>query len=266
MRRAKKPSPTFEVVLRGNATPEQLPLRTVSEALAAIQDIASGRDPYEQQSVPDELAIGLLDIARGSAIFRCVARDPAAALHNISWAGNLLASQDYDESESDRMASMLRPLAELSKIAKSLACEVAVRVSKTEANLLSVIDETYSKIAGKVLVQGDTTIVGQVERAGGATEMKCLLRVQGRRKLLYCDVKNKDLVRRLGQHLYEDIAATGTATWIHRTWRVQSFEIHDFTQPKLGPVDAMIHSLRTAGLSEWDTICDPKRYLERCGS
>ncbi len=266
MPRKKKPRPTFEVALLGDAAPEQLPLRVVSDALAAVQDLASGRDPYELQAVPDELAIGLLDVRRGSAVFQCVARDPQLALSNLTLAGQLLAAPVYDDNKSDRLAAMLHPLAELSRIAKSLACTVVVRVSKHETSLLSVLEDTYSRVSGSILVRGETTIIGQVERAGGATEMRCLLRVPNRRKLLYCDVKDKQLVRRLGQHLYESIAATGVATWINRSWRVQSFEIHDFTQPRLGPVDEMIKTLRAAGLDSWDAIPDPKRYLERCGT
>jgi len=91
--------------------------------------------------------------------------------------------------------------------------------------------------------------------------MRCLLRVPGRRRILYCDVRNKGLVRRLGQHLYEQVAATGTARWIHRSWRLYEFTINDFTQPRLGdPVEA-IKELRRAGLSVWDQIEDPEQYF-----
>jgi len=95
--------------------------------------------------------------------------------------------------------------------------------------------------------------------------MRCALRVPGRAHLLYCDVHSKDskdLVRRLGQHLYEQIAARGTATWIHRSWRIYEFTIQDFTQPQLGDPTKAIEQLRSAGLKAWDQIADPGAFIE----
>ena len=127
--------------------------------------------------------------------------------------------------------------------------------------MFSVREDDYQRVSDRLFVTGETTIVGTVQRAGGATEMKCLLRVPGRRRLLYCGVNSQQLVRRLGQHLYEEIAAMGTAKWIHRTWRIHAFTINDFTQPRLGSVPEAIQELRSAGLSAWDEVGDPEKYI-----
>jgi hypothetical protein len=265
MPRPKKPEPTFEVYFDGpNLVPEEIPVRAVTDALSAIQDLASGRDPFELAHVPPEKTIGLLDVRRGSARFQCVARNPAEAVRNLKRVGKWITSPDSESGEELEIA--LNPIDQLSAIARKLGCAVIVRApDKTAAAWLWVKEGSYDELSSRVLLKGDTTIYGRIERVGGATEMRCLLRVPDRRKLLYCDVESRELVRRLGQHLYENIAATGTAVWIHRTWRVVRFTLRDFHQPRLRDYAAALQDLREAGLSAWDTIDDPKSYLQEFG-
>ena len=91
--------------------------------------------------------------------------------------------------------------------------------------------------------------------------MKCLMRVPGRRRLLYCKVATQELAQQLGKHLYEQVAAVGEATWIHRSWRIYEFTIQKFSQPKLCGVDDLIKELRDAGLKAWDKVSDPESYI-----
>ena len=121
--------------------------------------------------------------------------------------------------------------------------------------------DDFSRISNRLFLTGKTTIIGNVKRVGGATGMKCLLRVPGRRRILYCDLPNRNAARRLGQHLYEDIAASGIATWIHRSWYGYRFVIQDFSQPRIGDTKAAIEQLRKAGLSAWDKISDPDEFI-----
>jgi hypothetical protein len=258
-----KPSPTFEVRFVGrDLLPEKIPLRAVSEALSAVQDIASGRDPYEEQHVQPEKGIGLLDVRRGSAVFSCVARCPEEAVTNLRRVGALMAAPD-ERNDGDGLIVALRPIRYLSEIAKSVQCRVEVTLgARAKQPLFSIGEDDYGRIAGRLLMRGETTIVATIERVGGATDVKCALRVPGRRHLLYCDVKTRDLAQRLGRHLYEEIAAAGTATWIHSSWRIYSFTINDFTQPRLGNALEAIEEIRRAGLSAWDSIEDPQKYIE----
>jgi hypothetical protein len=78
---------------------------------------------------------------------------------------------------------------------------------------------------------------------------------------LYCDIKDRALSRRLGQHLYESIAATGEAVWIHRTWQIYAFTILSFTQPELGQPQSAIETWRAAGLDAWDSVDDPQALI-----
>jgi hypothetical protein len=91
--------------------------------------------------------------------------------------------------------------------------------------------------------------------------MKCALSIPGRRRLLFCDVKNKDVVQRLGKHLYQEIAARGKAVWIHSSWHIYKFNIADFTQPRLGDTKTAIQQLRKSGLDAWDKVREPEEFI-----
>ncbi|MFV1966290.1 MAG: hypothetical protein ACC628_12775 [Pirellulaceae bacterium] len=261
----KKKSPeTFELRFVGpEIRPEEIPLRAVGDALSAVQDIASGRDPFEVQQVPPEKSIGLTKVRRGSAVYACVARDPSEAIANLGRVGDLLSAPD-DASFDERLIPALRPIESLSDVAKSLHCRLEVRRTGDTKNghLLAVEANDYTRISRRVFFQGETTIIGSVMRAGGVTGMRCVMRIEDRRRALYCDVASRELVRRLGQCLYQQIAAVGTAVWIHSSWRVHKFEISDFTQPRLGNVEEVITDLRNSGLGAWDNIDDPESYIQ----
>jgi hypothetical protein len=258
----KKTQPTFEVRFVGRGvSPDRIPLRTVSDALSAVQDLASGRDRFETPHVPAERAIGLVDVRLGSAVYACVSRSPLEARQNLERVGRLVA-QVTGPDEEDGLAAALGPIEELSKVARSLDCRVeVVWTGENRVPLVVIGQDDFQRLSSKLFLEGDTTVVGRIERVGGATGMRCLLRVPGRTRILYCDVESRDLVRRLGQHLYEDIAARGAAVWIHRSWRLYKFTIRDFSQPRLGDSQQAIQQLREAGLKAWDDISDPESFI-----
>ncbi len=265
-----KPTPTFEVRFVGlDLSPEKIPLRAVGDALSAVQDLASGRDPMVTLHVPQDKGIGLVKVRRGSAVYDCVSRAPQEAIENLERVGSLLAMNDNESDETpgdgDVLIAALRPIESLSAIAKALGCRVEVALAGVRQPPVFIIEfDAYSRLSSRLLLEGETTIVGKVERVGGATGIRCALRIAGRRRILYCNVEthDKELVRRLGQCLYEDIVATGTATWIHRTWHVYKFTIRGFSQPRLGNSRKAIEELRSAGLKAWDQIDDPEGYIK----
>ena len=263
----KKTTATFEVrFVAADLEPEKIPLRSVSYALSAVQDLASGRDPYEMQHVPPEKVIGLVDVQKGSAIYSCVSRAPHEALDNFGSVATILAGSDNEDDCGDRVVAILRPIQSLSEVAKSLGCRVEIARTGRVKPIFSVEENDYRRISKSLLLTGETTITGRVERVGGVTGLRCMLDVPGRHRRLYCNVLGRDLARRLGQHLYEEIVATGTAVWIHRSWRIHEFTIRNFTQPRLGNSDEAINELRDAGLSAWDEIDDPEKYIRELRS
>ena len=201
--KAKTTRATFEVRFVGPmVSPENVPLRAVSDALSALQDIASGRDPYETSSVPQEKSIGLVDVKVGSAVYQCVSRAPDEAIANLRRVARLLdASEKSNGTEDDGnlLISALRPIKSLSEVAKQLRCQLDVRISARKP-LFIVTKDDYERISSRVLVSGETTVIGRIQRIGGATRMRCMLRVPEQHHALYCDVASHDLARRLGQH------------------------------------------------------------------
>jgi hypothetical protein len=264
---AKKPEPTFEVrFVAPGLVPENLPLHAVTEVLAAVQDLASGRDPFETRQVPQEKTIGLLNVRRGSAIYGCVSRAPDEARHNLRLVGEMLADLDKAAPKDDLMVSAFRPVELMSLVAKKNHCRLEVYApGKRDTPMFVISGQDFEKLSGRLLLTGETTVIGTVVRAGGATGMRCLMRVPGRQRILYCDVETKKLVRQLGRHLYEPIAATGKATWIHRSWYIYKFTVSGFTQPRLGDPAKAIAKLRSAGLNAWDNIPNPDAYSKEAG-
>lgn len=260
---------TFEVrFVAPGLRPDKIPLRAVGEALSAVQDLAAGRDPYDTPHVPPEKGIGLVDVRGGSAIYSCTSRAPDEALENLGRLGLILSEEEgAQQIDGDELVAALGPIETLSRVAKKIACRIIISPVKSRSEpLVAFSEDDYDRISRRVLLSGETTIAGTVGRVGGVTGMKCALRVHGRTRLLYCNVRNKCLVRRLGQCLYEEILATGTAVWIHRSWRVHRFTINDFSQPGLGDSVDAIENLRAAGLSAWDNIDNPEAFISELRS
>lgn len=260
---SKKPEPTFIVkLIAPGVVPSQIPFRMVSAALSAIQDLASGRDPLETRQVPEEKVIGLVNVRTGSALYSCVSRSPAEAKANLRLVGDILRENVGAKTSDERLAKALKPIEKLSEVAKSLGGRVEVALaSHPKDALFEVSKDDFAKLSSRLFLTGEETVVGVVKRAGGQTNMKCALSVPGRRRLLFCDVKSKGVVQRLGQHLYEEIAARGTIVWIHSSWHIYKFTIHDFTQPRIGDAVKAIEKLRKAGLDAWDNIPNPDEVL-----
>jgi hypothetical protein len=267
MRQASTPKTTFEVRLIGpDLAPEILTLRAVNDVLSAVQDLASGRDPFESRHVPLEKSISLSRVRSGSAVYACVSRAPDEARTNLARVGRILGLATSGGFDDEGLVGVLRPIESLSEVAKTIKGTIEVALTKAASPLFTIAHDAFNRISGRLLLSGDTTVVGQVLRAGGATRTKCMLRVPGRHRALYCNVATRKLAQRLGQHLYEEIAATGTATWIHRTWRIYRFTIKDFSQPQLGNAREALEQLRTAGPSAWDSIPDPAEYVQELRS
>ncbi|HVX16264.1 MAG TPA: hypothetical protein VHC22_34075 [Pirellulales bacterium] len=262
MSKQTMPTPTFSVrFVAEGISPQQVPLRAVNDALSAVQDIASGRDPFVTAKVDPGKAINLVRVRGGSAIYSCISHSPEEAMANLTRAGSLIASAAGQVEEDGSLVSVLKPLERLSEVARTVHCRLEVVSDPDGPPLLVVEGNDYERVSKKLLVRGDATVIGSIKRVGGKTEMRCALQVPGRTHLLYCGVANRDLVQRLGQHLYERIAAVGPAVWIHRTWYVYDFKIVDFSQPKMGAANEAIERLRKAGLSGWDDVPNPEKVI-----
>lgn len=258
--RPKKPQPSFQVRLTGTGlVPERVPLRAFTDTLSAVQRLASGRSAEDES--PHANPVSLLDIRRGSAVYECVAKDANFAVSRFESLGQMLGNpesaidQDFDDT--------LSPLEELSGIARKLRCVIQIRKAIKPHNIIAEIDaDAFRNVSQHLIVEGTTNLSGTIVRVGGATDMKCVLRLPMRQRLLYCNVANSDLLRELGKRLYQDVIATGHARWLQRTWWVYSFKVSGIEDKPKGKILAGLRAMYEAGGSHWDEVSNPEALIK----
>jgi len=268
--RPKKPPPLFEVRFEGPGIyPEKIPLRSLVTTLSAVQRLAAGSAPIDEDETEEEKegeeeeSLRLLNVKRGSAVFQISApttSDPRPALQRLRVVGDFLENREDDVENIDYALS---PIKDLSATARSLNCTIALREARGDKGVLAVFQpNSYESISKSFLVEGETSFVGTVQRVGGATDVKCGLRVGFQNRMLICRVPEKDVARTIGKSLYEDVVVHGSASWLKKSWRMVSFTINSVTQPAQGSILEAFDALREAGGKSWDAINDPAAYLK----
>lgn len=267
------PPPVFEVLFEGEELyPEAIPLRTLSASLSAIQCLAtgdkdlvgrSGDEDADEDADDGEVrddSLRLVGIERGSAMYRVAGPPPALALHNLRLVGELLSHPEAVEAHDDYMLS---PLERLSAVARRLDCTITIKEPGEQGSVLAKIEPlSYETISKTLLVAGETSLVGRVVRVGGATALRCGLRVPFQHRLLICKVENSTIARKIGERLYQDVTVDGSALWLKNSWRLFSFTIKNVQQPVQGSIVEAMEALREAGGKDWDLVQDPASYLE----
>ncbi|MFO0969724.1 MAG: hypothetical protein U0793_29550 [Gemmataceae bacterium] len=262
----KKPAAVFEVVFSGRGIyPEAVPLGTLSRILSALHTLATGNEfPEDDEGQqPTEGAaredIQLLDVKRGSMVLRFSGKSPSHVLSNLREVGAVLRTP---ERIGDNVR-ILNPIEELSATARRLNCPILIREAGGHNGALALIKaESFHSISASIFVDGDTSLTGFVERVGGATVIKCGLRVSFQSRMLICRVTNKQVARSLGEHVYREVVVHGTARWLRNTWRIYGFEIKGVEQFTPGKAEDALEALRNAGGAAWDNIADPREFLE----
>lgn len=255
-----KPSPAFEVYAPA-IFPERVPFHALAKLISAVQRLAAGPSSDEIDETLDDGVdnlFGLLGVKRGSSRYEISSLWPEQSVKNIRDVGKVLVKPDTIGPRE----YILGPVHTLSEISRSLNSMIQIREPGRSGAILATIQpSTYSALSERLLVKGETTIFGKVERVGGATSKKCGLRLVGRSKMLICNVHNQEVARRLGQKLYEEVSVSGVAQWLKTTWNVVHFNIRDLCQANQKSTDDIIKSLRDAGGDGWDKVDDPEAFL-----
>jgi len=263
----RKPAADFEIRLVGpGLKPWRVPMRALARALNAVQRLMEPHEEYDEEAVESEeeaeappAPLHLIGIVARSAGYAVAARDPRLALDTLKQAGRSLANPEADGWGPD----LLSPVEELSTIAKKLRCTVEFKTpGRGGAVLAAVNPDSYAMLSRTAFVEGEGSVLGYLERVGGATEQRCALRLPDQpRKMVYCTVETSELVRRLGQHIYDDVLVSGTVTWFRRTWRVRRVFVKDFEAPKHGSILETLDRIYEAGGKAWDETEDPKTLI-----
>ncbi len=256
----KKPPATFEIVFRGaNVAPEDVPLWIVAEAVTAIQSLSSGSTIADEDDSKNPIT--LLGVMRGSAIYQCIATDPGLAIQKLTVVGKLLLE---GEGTLDTQAAFaLRPLSKLSQVAKSLNCVIEIRQPIARKAPLAIVEAgSFAAVSKRLLIRGGTSLTGEVVRVGGATGLRCVLKIPGRSSLLYCDVAGQELSRALGRCLYQHVVIEGEAQWVYGSYDIFQFEITRVRELKTAKLTEHFDALYESGGHGWDAISDVAAYLD----
>lgn len=252
----RKPVSQFELRFdRHDVLPETIAFRTLSDAVNAVIRLAAGDVPDDDV---ERVSVSLLDVHRGSAAFRLVTNDVDGAQKNLAHAVAAITSHEL----SDETAFVVRPIFELSRIARKHDCPILlVRTDLKQREILRIDGETYRLVAGATLSRGDATTAAYVHKVGGAIEPKVTLRVSGHARLLFCPVADQRMARKLAKHLYDWVLVSGVGTWLRRSKSLIRFRVTSFRPIPKGDVRSAFAEIRKSGGGAWDKVEDPAAYL-----
>ncbi len=126
---AKKPQPDLEVFFESpDVYPEMIPVRALADTLSALHPVGRRSEGADEDKM-EGVSLRLLDVKRGSAVFRCVADQPEDLIRGLRLAGQWLEKPDG----RDELGYALNPL-------RRLSMEVEATCSKA----LSFVTEEYT--------------------------------------------------------------------------------------------------------------------------
>lgn len=262
----KKPGPDFVIRMVGAIRPWNVPLRQLTRVLNAVQRLIehTEEEPIEHEGGAEQEAaqvtpLHLIEITSGSADYGVCAIDSQAAVDTLTETGRCLTNPENTECDP----TIFGPIEDISAVAKSLNVEIEFeRPGKDGEVLAKITPQSYQDLSRGAFVTGESTLYGHLERVGGAVEKHCGLRLATQpSKMLICHVATEDLVRKLGQHVYEDVRVSGTVTWFRKNLRVKTIQIDGFDEPKEGSILDALDRVYKAGGKAWDDVADPQALI-----
>jgi hypothetical protein len=244
-------------------------MRSLAKVLEAVQRLVEPRDEDSEERVaaadkPPDLAraLHLLDVKSGSAAYAVAAPDPKVVINTLSSVGRSIQTP----KTVDWADSTLSSLRDLSEVARTIGCNIEfcqANGSQRHSRVLArITPQTYEDVSVCAFIRGPTSVYARIERVGGATAMRCGIRLPGSpQKMVICRVASADLVRRLGKYLYQHVLLSGRATWLRHDWRLKGLVIESFEPPKTGSILNALTATHDAGGRAWDEIEDPDALI-----
>ena len=269
----KKPEADFMIRLEGGGVkPWSVPMRSLGRVLAAVQRLVDQRDDLVDGEESDELSepqfeeprtLRLLSVTSGSAGYAVGAVNRPMTLAVLADTGRSILQPD----KADWHPSTISSLDELSQIAKQLSCIIEFRHPKVGRNygdvLASITPDTYAMVRSRAFRYGRTSVVGRLERVGGATAAKCGVHVQGRSRMLFCNVVGGDLTRELGKYIYTNVLLSGEAVWYRFNDQLKSLTVSSFSPTKTDSFADVARIVSDAGGNAWDSVRDPDELIRQ---
>jgi hypothetical protein len=272
-------TPDFFIrLVGGGITPRSVPTRSLTRILGAIQRIVDRKEEDEDsmssgtESQETNIVVGqstvplnslrLVSLRSSSAGYGIVASDPGTAIERL----RIVGSQILKPEDAEWASSTLSPIQEISDTVRQLGdVRVEIRPLKNGRYFGDVIAKitsfSYAEISQIAMVQGHTSVLGEVQRVGGITTKHCGLTVPNQSRMIYCQVETEKVVKELGRYLFQTVLVTGLATWLKRNWEIKTIKISAFEPPKDTDYLGALHRMREAGGKAWDKVRNPDKRL-----
>jgi hypothetical protein len=201
-------------------SPETLDIGELGDLLKALRDSIAGLTPIEGEGQePPPVLLGLGGFSRGSVIAILTSPVPEIVEPAISRFNAAIRKGDLTDVPDVSIEGVKRILS-LTKKHEVDAQFFGGKATKRPSSVITPRTEFRTP----AIVSGETTLYGKVERAGGATAARVLLRIPERHALLPCDA-DEQIARELGARMYEWVMVSGDATWNAKDLSLRSFRI-----------------------------------------
>jgi hypothetical protein len=245
-------------------------MRKLSRVLDAVQRLVDQKDedPEGDALNADEAhddptrTLHLLDVKSGSATYAVAGTREQTALAVLNELGQCIASPQT----SDWPDSALSSVRQLSEVAKSLGCDIEFRQPGKKRQrgdvIAKITPKTYGEISQSAFISAHTSVYAKIERVGGAVDMHCGIRLaDSPRKMIICRVANENLVRELGQYIYQYVVLVGQAKWLRHNWKLKQLIIESFEPKKTGSILETLRRVHDFGGHAWDQVDDPDALI-----
>lgn len=249
------PKKVFEFrLVGGQISPLTLDIGELADLLRAVRDslaaLALGDGELEMPFV-----LGLQEIRMGSVVVALASPTPKQVMPAVSRFNGAIRTAD--------LTGVPDVMIEGAKRIQSIAKRYSVKAeffSATATKRPSAVITATTEFRVPAVVYGETTLFGKVERTGGATAPRVLLRIAERHALLPCDA-DESIVRQLGARMYEPVAVFGDATWNAKDHEIRSFRIRRVEPFRHGnTLSQAFDELREAVGPSWDQLPDVEAF------
>ncbi len=252
----------FRIRLKGpDASPDLVPVSQLAEVMKSVdgmlRSLIASRHPGVSE---DEVVVGLVKVTRRSV--------------------GLAFSSNFEEAAGDAAVEISRAVKkrDLSVLPVATAQRLKDVISFAErrgweAHLsaraagklttATILPGTVFRVATPTALQGETTLYGEIERAGGTTPIVSLRLSDGDR--ISCDV-TRELACEFGQRLYRFVGVVGTARWSGPDFKLVSFTPYRITEYEDTPPSQAVAELADVLRPFWagtdDVLAEIKRLRQ----
>ena len=232
--------------------PELIPATTsIPNLLSAVHEMDRGARAYAGPSIAKDKSLpimALTEIRKGS-LELVYESSPHFAVHAQAFAQDI-ADQNWNAMPLEAFNAVTN----LYKTKLRLGAELKIKSIWADATLITTIAvdaEMPKRTVG--MLQGTTTLAGQVIQTGGASPA-IDFRIDSSRKIIHGIAVDELTARKLGERLYTPVLLRGIATWNTQTWEIQSFKFEGVIESKYTGAVAGLAMLQELSRGVWDDV------------